>query len=470
MNSLSKTTPVGTRIARNSFLLLVRMSVLMLVNLYAVRVIMQRLGVEDFGIYQQVAGIVTTMTCFNTVLAVSIQRFYNYAIGLRQDTELRRIFSASININFALVVLFLILFESIGLWFLNVETSIPLIRIKAANWAYQAAILTFFCTLIQVPFIAFLLCYEDMGRYALISTIECFMRLAVALTIGTFCIDPLEYYAYGLTSVAIIILLIYATFCFRNYEECQYVCVKDIPFYKKLFSFSGWTFCGTLAGVGIFQGNTLLISHFFNAIVSAAFGVAMQINAAFQALTNSIVLAVRPIMIQSYAEGNRDRLMQIFYMTNKFLFLVLLVMGIPLIVIMPQLLQLWLGYNDEIMISYARLIIVFIILLSLHHPITIIVQAAGEVKRYSLWCETVMLMCIPVSWIAIKCGGPAHTVMFTMIIVTVITHINRLRVLNSTISYFSYHRYFATLLCPWPDMHEVHFFQQSILKRLKHSK
>lgn len=450
MNNNTPNTEVrqSKRIVKNSALLFIRMFVIMLINLYAVRVLLKSLGEEDYGVFFSVAGVVTTLTCLSSVLAVSTQRFYSFIQGLGKREMLKSVFSTSLNINILFSALILIVFETAGLYFLNHQLVIPENRLFAANILYHFSVLTFIFTIIQIPYTAAFIANEDMGKYALISAIECVFKFIAALSIAYVSFDGLAYYGICLFIVAITIFASYAIIARKNYEECHYVKVKDKNLYKKLLSFSGWTFFGSVASVGMFQGNTILLNLFFGPLINTAYGIALQINNAFNSFCNSIVIAIRPAMIRSYAEQNYDYLNQLFYISSKAILYFMLLIAIPLFTYMPTVLELWLGDINDNMLLFSRLIIIYIVLITLHHPITIILQAAGYVKQYHLASESVTLLSFPLSYILFKLGLPAWTTFASMIGVSAIAHIVRIICLNRYYKMVSIKKYAFSFLLP----------------------
>lgn len=458
----------GMRVAKNTLVLFFRMFILMLVNLYAVRVLIRSLGVADYGVFQAVAGVVTTLTCLSSVLSVSTQRFYNYAIGKNSYHDIYRIFSISININVVFSIVILLFFETVGFWFLNTQMVIPDTRLLAANHLFQFSIFSFLCTIMQIPFMAAMMAHEDMGWYALISTVECFARLFVAMSIGATPIDNLAYYGGGLLGVSVLVMGMYMLISKRRYDELRYVKVKDFSSYKKLLSFSGWTLFGSLANVGMFQGNNMLLNIFFGAVTNAAYGIAFQINNAFNSLCNSIVLAFRPLMIQTVVRDDLVYIRKLFMISSKFIFYIILIVVAPIYYGMPFILDLWLDKEVTAeMILFSRLIMLYILVMSLHHPITIVMQAKGKVKTYHLIAESIMLLCLPLSYILFRCGTPAWVSYLSMIIVTCIAHIARLLVLKHYCSWFSFSWYFVNMLSGVGIKKEERDFFQQIFRHLK---
>lgn len=437
----------SNRIAKNTVVLFLRMFVLMIINLYIVRLILKGLGAEDYGTFNAVAGVVTALTCISSVLAVATQRFYSFVAGKGDASRLRDIFAVSMNVNLILSVIVLLLFETVGLWYVGTQLPIPAERLQAAIYVYHLSCFSFVCTLIQIPYTAAIIAQEDMGYYALISTGDCLARLLVAFLVSHVLMDHLIFYGGGLLVVAFCTLCVYALVGHR-YPECRYQLVKDKALYNKLLSFSGWTFFGALAGVAMFQGNTILLYEFFGPLATAAFAISIQINHAFNSLCNSSVLAFRPAMIRSYAEGEFDNVTKMFYFGNKFILYIFLAISIPLILEMDTILSLWLGTCSAETLQFSRLMIVAVVVMAMHSPITIIMHAAAKVKVYHSVSESVMLLCLPVAWLLFSLGFPAASCFLSMIVVSLLAHLARLYCLKRYYPPFSYRVYFCSLVLP----------------------
>jgi len=447
-STTTKQTVKSKRIAKNSMLLFIRMFVIMIINLYAVRIIIHGLGVSDYGTFNAVAGIVLSSSVLTASLAIAIQRFYSHAMGEQAYERLSEIFSASMNIIFIVSMMVVVLLESLGLWFLNTQLTIPADRLVAANWVYQFSLLSFLLSLIQLPYTAAIFSHEDMGYFALISFLECVLRLAAAIWISKVMMDGLIFYGAGLLAVAVVVFLLYWMVGRHHYSECHYRKVTNRTVYKELISFSGWTMYGTLAGVASTQGNTLLLNVFFGPITTAAFAISLQISHGFQALSNSIILAFRPAMIKTYAEQDHVKLNSLFDASNKFLLYLLLSVSVPIFLEIRTIFSLWLGPVSEEAILFARLFIIYIILIAMHNPITTIVQATGHVKKYTLWVETIMLACLLLSYIAFKLGGPSYFIVLSLIAVSFMAHGLRLICLHQLYPSFKQGQYLAHLIIP----------------------
>lgn len=436
------------RIAKNTMLLFVRMFILMLIDLFAVRMAMKELGKVDYGINSAVASIVTMLPCLGGVLSIATQRFYSAASGQNDKKLQGEVFSVSININLVFSAVVLILFETIGVWFVGSCLNIQSERIGAALWTYQFAIFTCLNTLMQIPFMAAVVANEDMHIYTVITTGECLLRLAVVCTIGMLAVDRLVYYGAGYFVVSVIVILSYIIVGHRKYAECVYRKVKNHALYRQVLSFSGWTLFGTTANYGLLYGNTILLNIFFGPIINAAFDISLKINNAFGSLTNSVVLAFRPAMIRSCAAKDFSYLNRLFTAGNKFLLAILAAVGIPIMLEMDTILGLWLTDSDANMVLFCRLIIFYIVVLALHHPITIIMQALGLVRQYHLPTESATLLCLPVTWLLFHFGCPSWTVFLSMVGVCVLSHAIRLYCIKRHYEGFSLRHYFLAFLLP----------------------
>lgn len=437
------------RIARNSIILFVRMLVITLVNLYAVRLLLAGLGDVEYGVYNVVAGLVTVLGSLNTVLSLSIQRYYSVALGEGNHKKMSEIFSSAININLIFIFVIILFGETLGLWFVYNYLVLPAERLSAAVGCFHFSLVSFLCTFIQVPFLAAIIAKEDMSIFAWVSTIECAVRLLVAVLIPFAGVDGLVFYSGGLALTSLLILFSYVMICHSRYAECRYVAVRRGGLYKELLSFSGWTMYGSLSNVGLIQGNTLLLNVFFGPLVNVAFAVALQINNAFTVLCNTIILAFRPPMVKSYSEGNYNYVDRLFYVGNKFILYILMCVAIPMIVEMETILKVWLGYVSADVVLFSRLVIIYVICMAMNNPITAIIQAIGKVKDYHLRVDSITLLCLPLTWFLFKWGLPAYSVFYSMIGLCILAHMERLICLRKYYAPFSIRIYFKDIVLPF---------------------
>ena len=354
----------------------------------------------------------------------------------------------SLNIVVLIALFLFVLFEIVGPWLVSTQLTIPGERLEAAQWILQFSLFSFIFTLLQIPFIGAVFANENMGYYALISTIDCIVKLFIAYSIGITGGDDLVYYGAALMLEAFMVMMLYVIIARRKYPECKYTIVKKKTLYKELFSFSGWSFYGALAGVGMTQGSTIILNVFFGPIINAAFGIANQIYNAINTLTNSVVIAFRPAMIKSYSAKENGYLEQLFFASSKAILYLLSMVLIPFIFEAETLLKLWLGECTPTMVLFAQLYAVYTICLALHNPITTIIQATGNIRKYSMYVESMTILCLPVSWGFFKLGMPSYYVFITMIGLCILAHIIRLLMLQTSISDLTVSKYLAKLVLP----------------------
>lgn len=456
------------RIARNSGLLFVRMFVIMVVNLYVVRLLLVGLGEADYGVYNAVAGLVAMFGSLNTVLSVSVQRYYSTALGEGNPNGMSEIFSSAININMAFVGIVILVAETVGLWFIHSHMVFPPGRLSAAVGCFQFSLVSFLCTLAQVPFLAAIVAKEDMGVFAWISSTECLLRLVAAALLPFVSVDSLVFYSGALALTSVVVLSAYVLICRQRYAECRYRSVRTSGLYGKLLSFSGWTMYGSVSGVCLLQGNTLLLNVFFGYLVNAAFAIALQIYNAFMALCNAVFLAFRPPLVKSYAEGDYDNVNRLFYAGNKFILYALICVAVPLFSEMRTVLRLWLGDVSADVLLFSRLAIVYVVCMAMNNPVTAVIHATGQVKGYHSRVETVILLCLPLTWLLFKCGLPAQSVFYCMTGLCILAHIERLVCLRRYYAPFSMRVYFMDIvLRPVPIVLSLSLFAW-IVRNLVH--
>jgi O-antigen/teichoic acid export membrane protein len=445
---MNSNTSNSNRLAKNSFLLYIRMVIVMVINLYTVRLVLNALGATDYGIYDVVAGVITMLVSLSSVLSTATQRYYSSTIGENKLERLRNIFSTSVNIYILLALIVLLLGETVGLWFLNNHLVIPTNRIVAANWIYQFSIFSFIFTFLQVPYSAAVIAREDMGIFTIISTAECFLKLIAAIMIPFISVDSLIVYGVNLLLITFLVLISYIIVGRFRYEECRYKVQIETKLLKELISFSGWSLFGSLAGIGMAQITTILINIFFGPLFNAARAISFQFNYALSSLTASFLMALRPQMIKSYAEESYSYLNKIFNISNKVIYYGLLIVSLPLIFEMNTVLNFWLNKSDYQTVLFSRLILIYTLIMALNNPISIIIQAIGRVKEYHIPVESITLLCVPITYIFFKLGFPAYSTYIIMILAAIISHGVRIICLKKFYKQFEHSHYFRSFIIP----------------------
>ncbi len=439
----------NTRIAKNTALLYVRMLIVMAINIWTVRLVLKALGVEDYGIYNVVAGVVTMIQSISGVLSSSTQRFFSFYLG-KGDTEyLKKVFSVSVNLFIAISLVVLLVGEVLGVWFVNSYLVIPPERLATANWLFHFSLISVICLLLQTPFSGAVVSHEDMNFFAVISLAECVLKFLLAFALTKVNYDRLLLYGVGLMLISVITLISYYVIVHRNYITFRYK--RDIyekKLYKEMLSFSGWIFVGSIAGLSINQLCTIIVNVFFGPIVNAARAISFQVSNILNSFSASFLMAIRPPLIKSYAQEDYHFLNTLFSLSNKFIYYSLLAICIPLWIGMEPLLDVWLHTTDPQTILFSRLMLVYVVFLSIGNPITYIMYATGHVKEYHLIVEIPTILCAPVTYLFYKFGFPAHTAYIILIVAVVISHILRMITLKKYYSHFDIHQYIRSFLIP----------------------
>lgn len=436
------------RIVKNTAFLYIRMLIVMLINIFSVRYVLKGLGVIDYGVFNVVAGLVTMFNSLSGVISSATTRFHSYAIGERNEEKVSDVFTASLNIYAFLSLAILILGEIVGLWFINTQADIPANRMLAANWLFQLTIATFVLSLMTSPFSALVFAYERMHIFSLVSVAECILKFLLAYSLLWLSGDGLVIYGVGLLVVSILSFVTYVLTSKGGGCSYRYKRTTEKGLYKKMLSFSGWTLFSSSAGIGISQLVTMITNVYFGPIVNAARGISFQVSSALNSFTNNIIMALRPPMIKQYAERNHEQVNRYFIFSNKAVYYSLLVILLPVFFEMETVLKLWLDIEDVQTTVFCRLILVYVLILSLNNPISIIIQATGNIRAYSTYVEIPTLLCFPITWLLYYLGMPANSAYYVMIGAILLSHIIRLICLKRLFPVFSYRRYLFSFVLP----------------------
>ena len=401
---MENTSANNKRIAKNTLLLYVRMLFMMAVSLYTSRVVLNALGVEDFGIYNVVGGVVAMFSMLSGSLSAAITRFITYELGTGNKENLKKIFSSSVTIQIGLAVLIILLAEAIGVWFLNVKMNIPDGRIVAANWVFQFSILTFAINLISVPYNASIIAHERMSAFAYISILEAIGKLTIAFLIVISPMDKLIFYAILMCTVALIVRFTYGAYCKRHFEECTYHFIFNKELLKRMFGFAGWNFIGATSAVLRDQGGNIVINLFCGPAVNAARGIAFQVNTAVYGFVSNFMTALNPQITKSYAAGDRDYMMTLIYQGARLSFYMLLLLSLPVLVNPHYILGLWLKIVPDHAVLFVQLVLIFAMSESISNPLITAMLATGKIRNYQLVVGGLQMMNLPVSYLLLRMG------------------------------------------------------------------
>ena len=406
------------RIAKNTLLLYFRMLFLMAVSLYTSRVVLNALGVEDFGIYNVVGGVVAMFSMLSGSFSAAITRFITYELGTGNRENLKKIFSSAVTIQIGLAVLIILLAEAVGVWFLNVKMNIPDARMVAANWVFQFSILTFAINLISVPYNASIIAHERMSAFAYISIWEAMGKLAIAFLIVISPIDKLIFYAILMCAVALIVRFAYGAYCKKHFEECTYHFLFDKDLLKRMFGFAGWNFIGATSAVLRDQGGNVVINLFCGPAANAARGIAFQVNNAISGFVTNFMTALNPQITKSYAAGDRDYMMTLIFQGARLSFYMLLLLSLPVLVNTHYILGLWLKIVPDHAVLFVQLVLVFAMSESISNPLITAMLATGRIRNYQLVVGGLQMMNLPISYILLRMGMFPETVIVVAIVIS----------------------------------------------------
>lgn len=423
------------RIAKNTLMLYFRMFITMAVGLYTSRIVLAILGVQDYGIYNVVGGFVSMFSVISGTMTTATQRFLSFEIGKKENGNVRNLFATSVMIHIFLGLIILIVAETFGLWFLNTKMTIPQDRLHAANWVFQLSILTFIVSVISVPYNAALIAYEKMAAFAYVSIVEVVLKLVLVLILGYITYDKLILYAIILAGISIVLRIIYGVYVKKHFLECRCDWKLDKTFFNKLLSFISWNFIGSIAGIFKEQGLNIVLNMFFGATVNAARGIAYQVLNAVSGFVSNFQLALNPQIVKHYAANQREDMFKLVFRGSKFSFLLMMILSIPIFVEAHYILNIWLVEVPEYSVVFLRLVLLITLVDSLSYTLITSVHASGKVKWYQIINGSVLLLTLPIVYIALYMGMKPYMAMVISLIMSIVCLFVRLAIVNKTINF-----------------------------------
>ena len=402
---MSDNTLSNKRIAKNSIFLSIRMVIVLIISLYTTRVVLQVLGVVDYGVYNVVCGFVTMFAFLNTSMSNGIQRFFNYEYGKNGEEGANKVYCTSIYIQALLALIVVVVVEAFGLWYLHNKMVIPEDRMVAAEWIFQLAVISFVFGIMQAPFAAAVTAHEKFNFYAVVSVLDALLKLVLVYFIQFIPSDKLVVYGLLTTSVALLNFALYVIYSKRNFREIHLKRGLNKELFKSMLGFSGWNLFGSFSNMMRDQGINLILNFFYGPIVNAARGVAMQVNSGITGLVTSIVTPVRPQVVQSYARGNMERVLNLTYTISKFSLYFMLLLSLPLCMELDFVLKVWLGTNIPLH-SQSFIVIILLtsaVLIPMSAQATL-VHATGNMRSYQVVGSIVKILSVPIAFVLMKFG------------------------------------------------------------------
>lgn len=419
-------TADNNRIAKNTLLLYGRMLFLLIVSLYTSRVVLASLGVDDYGLYNVVGGVVAMFAVFNAAMGNASHRYISFVLGKGNLRELKEVVSATYQIHWIIAGIIFVLAETIGLWFLHHKLVIPPDRVIAVEWVYQFSIVACIISVTNVPYNAMIISHERMGAFAYISILDAILKLLIVYLIQVATIDRLVLYAALIMGVGFIDRFLYQAYCRKHFEEARKIIFKSVPQLREMSSFAGWSLIGNLAYVGYTQGLNILLNLFFGPAVNAARGIAVQVQGAVIGFVSNFQTAVNPQIVKSYAQREYSRLHSLIFSCSKFSFYLLFCMVLPISIEAKTILCLWLKDVPDYAVIFTRLTLFIIMVEPLTGPIDRANMATGKIKTYQIVEGTILLLIVPVSYVFLKLSGMPYIVFIVQLVIMYTVQIIRL--------------------------------------------
>jgi len=404
-----------------------RMMLIMIVSLFTSRIVLQQLGVTDFGINNVVGGLVTTLSFLTGAVGAGTSRYFSYYLGREDYKNLNQYFQLSIIIFITISILALCLAETVGLWFLNTQMVIDHERQYAANFVYQCAVFSFIFSMFQIPYQSLIIAEEKMSFYAYIGIVEVILKLLIVYTLMIGRFDKLIIYSILNMLVLIGMAAFYILYCMRKYKKiCSFHFYFDKNKYKEFSSYSGWILFGALSGICRDQGVNIILNLFFGPVVNAARGIAYQVNRAVVQFINNFFMAVRPQIIKRYSLGNNSGMCTLVFSSSRLCYYLIILLSCPILIQTPIVLDFWLKDVPDYTILFTRLVIIIAIIESLANALDTAIAAHGEMKYFQIFTGGLLILNLPISYLLLKLGYGPESTMIVGIFIAISAHTLRI--------------------------------------------
>jgi len=415
-------TPSNSRLLKNTFLLYFRMALMMCINLYTSRIVLLTLGVEDYGIFNVVGGVIVMFSFLNESMTASTQRFLSFELGAGNKERLHEVFITSLHIHILISLIVIVLGETVGLWFVLEKMVIPPERMVAAQWCYQLSIFIAVLTVLNYPYQSAIITHERMSSFAYIAILDAVLKLLLVYLLLVFDYDRLILYAILYAAEKFIIRMVYNIYCIRNFEECRYKWLFHKHTFKEMASFAGWSMWGNLAYVCYTEGLNMLLNLFFGPIVNAARGVAVQAQGAIFQVANNFQMAMNPQITKTYASGQLKETHNLIYRSSRLTFCLMLTICLPLIAETPIVLDIWLKEVPEESVTFLRILLVITMIQMFYAPLITAVAATGKIKKYETTVSALMLTIIPIAYVVLRMGGLPQSVFIVYLCIVILAY------------------------------------------------
>lgn len=435
------------RIAINTILLGIRMVIVLAITLFTTRILLKALGIEDYGINNVVSGFVAMCSFVNTSMANGIQRFFNVEYYENGDEGAKKVFNTGLVIQLIIILLIFIVCEPLGQWYVNHKLVVSPARLVASRWIFQCSLVSLAISMLEVPFAAAIMAHEKMGYYAVLNILDAVLKLGIAYIVKNSVSDRLILYGTLLVSISVINLLAGFVYCKFNFKEIKFGKHFDFSLLKSMLSFSGWNLFGSFGNVFKEQGLNIILNRFFGPVVNAARGVAAQVSSGFHQLVASVTTASRPQIVQSYAENNVRRSLNIMMSISKLISLFLYAMVYPVFLELDYILNLWLDEVPQDTSTFIKIVVATMFINNLNSCVSGIVHASGKMKTYQLCGTAFSIVPVLIAYFACRMGASSFVPFVIVLVMTVVGHVVSLLVLRTIVD-FSILNYCKEILLP----------------------
>lgn len=457
--------PNHGRVMRNTALLYFRMALMMCINLYTSRVVLQVLGVEDYGIFYVVWGLVYILNFINASMTASTQRFLTFELGTGNKQRLHEVFITSVHIHLIISLFLILISETGGLWFLSEKMVIPDERMTAAMWCFQLSLVTAVADVMSCPYQSVIIAREKMSAFAYISILDAFLKLAIVGMLLLTSYDRLIVYAIMYTCEKLLIRMVYNIYCTRHFEESRYQWFYDKSLFKKMSSFAGWSMLENLAYVLYTQGLNMLLNVFFGPVANAAQAAANQAQGAISQFSRNFQMAINPQITKSYAAEQLHEMHLLIFRGSRLTFCLLLLLCLPLAIEAPMVLDIWLKEVPEGTAGFLTLLLAVLIVQQMSSPLIAAVAATGKIKKYQIISGGLMITVVPAAYIVLKMGGAPWMVFAVYLVISILAYIATIRIVLPQIN-MDLRDYFLHVLRPCAFVLFLSLITPVILKQM----
>ena len=435
------------RLAKNTIMLYFRMIFLMVVTLYTSRVTLQVLGVDDFGTYNIIGGVVVLFAFLARSLNSACTRYLSVAVGKQDTNEIQKTFSTALVAHFFLMLVVTLLLETIGLWFVYNKLNIPEGRESAAIIIYHIAVLSVCLNIIRTPFNASIIANEKMVFYAYTSIVEGVLKLVICWILLVIPMDKLISYSLLVMLTILAINVWYVGYCITKLKGNKIILQSDKSYMTEMLTFSGWNLFGGIADIGWQQGTNIILNMFHGVSLNTAMGITNQVRTAVYSFVANLQTAANPQIIKSYANNDREHFMTLVYSISKYSFYLMLLFSIPLIVNIDFILKLWLGTVPSYASSFCVLILIISTIDAVSGPLWVSIQATGDVKYYSVFVSLILLLNLPATYYLFANGYAPEAMLMARILILIISLVWQFLYARHKVN-FSGRKYFVDVVLP----------------------